>query len=394
MKKNPFYSLQIISGTPQLLPFGQAVAAQMPGIQLDGCAAMLWSLMDQYPDIEELVSQAVSRMDISESERSDAESDIRQYIAGLTSLGILEDEQYLDNIAERVDPYALLQAGPMRVKLSGGPEFFHPDFKAFLLPADAGDETDQDVLVTEFMPPSHAGMDCLLQNSELEVYCGDGRFILRYPTMPDINACMLSGDGSRAVFYVSSAGMRDQLQSELFHAIRHPVLYRAQMNGLYVLHSVSVLYRGLVWLFSAPAGTGKSTHADLWHELFDTPILNGDLAMISISDRGPVFHPAPWCGTSGIAVNETHPLGGVVFLKRGQNNSAAVLPQEARQLRLANRLISPVWTEEQLADNLAFAEAMSAQAGMWELSCTPEQEAAICMKAAIDRYLEEGEFYV
>jgi hypothetical protein len=389
MKKNPFYSLQIISGKAYLLPLGQAVASHMPGIQLGGSGEMLWSLMDQCNDREELIRLAVSSMDVRGADTAEVEADLDQFIGELESLGILENENVRRDAAEHESRYAYLKAGPLRVELRGKSEFFHSDFAPFLIMTDDGRAADQTVTVTELDPPDHAGLTCLLQNSELEVYSGDDRILLRFPTMPDISACTLSPDGAEAVFYVRSSNEMEELRFSLFHAIRHAFLYLAQRLGLFVLHAVSVLYRDRIWLFSAPAGTGKSTHAKLWQSLFGAPVINGDLAMLSVSENGPVSHPIPWCGTSGITVDETHPLGGVVFLRRGQDNSAVVLPAEARQLRLANRLISPVWTRAQLTDNLAFADTLSAQTVMWELTCTPEPEAAFCIKAAIDRYLEE-----
>lgn len=389
MKKNPFYSLQMISGTPRLLPFGQAVASQRPGVRLGGSGELIWSLIDQCADTEELIRLAVSRLDISGPEKTEAEADMRQFILDLEAMGILDEDNSLTHAARRESRFSGLKAGPMSVELRGAADLFHPDFAPFLSPYDDSSPADQTVSVTCTLAPDHAGMSCLLHNSELEVYQGGDRIIMRFPTMSGITACALSRDGGAAVFHVSSSADIEELRRDLFHAIRHAVLYRAQRLGFFALHAVSVLYRDRAWLFSAPAGTGKSTHAELWHSRFGTPVLNGDLAMLSITDRGPLFHPIPWCGTSGISLNETRPLGGITFLRRGEINSAALIASESRQLRLSNRIISPVWTESQLEENLGFAAALSAHTAMWELTCTPEPEAAVCMKAAIDRYLEE-----
>lgn len=390
MKKNPFYSLQMISGKPYLLPFGQAVAAQRPGVGLGGSAGFLWSLIDQCADADELVRRAVSEMELNGSEKTEAESDLRSFISGLSDLGIIESGDTLRSAADSAGFYSVLQTGPLRTELRGPEDLFHEDFAPFLAAADPGLPAHQTVAVSDHMPPSQAGLTCLLQNSELEVYHGGGLILLRFPTMPDVSACALSDDGSDAVFYVRPEKNKERLRTDLFHAIRHAFLYRAAILGFYAVHSASVLYRDQVWLFSAPAGTGKSTHAGLWQSSFGTPVLNGDLALLSMNGQGPVFIPVPWCGTSGIALNETHRLGGIVFLKRGPVNSAAVLEPEDRPLRLANRLISPVWTEQMLECGLAFAEELSSRVMMWEHRCTAGAGAAECMKAAVDLYLKEG----
>jgi hypothetical protein len=246
------------------------------------------------------------------------------------------------------------------------------------------------VAVTQAVPPDFAGMTCLLHNSQLEVFRGTDRFLLRFPQMPDLSAVVLSAGGHLAVCYLRPSVQPARQREDLFHAIRHAVLYAAQGRGLYALHAASVLYRGRAWLFSAPSGTGKSTHAALWQREYGVPVLNGDLALLSAREDGPVFHSMPWCGTSGIAGGGTYPLGGIAFLRQGRKNAAELLPPDLRQLTLTNRLVSPLWTEEQLLDALSFAGRLSGRVGMWRLDCTPTPEAPAVMKAAVDRFLEEA----
>ena len=103
---------------------------------------------------------------------------------------------------------------------------------------------------------------------------------------------------------------------DLFHALRFAFLILTQQKELYVLHSASFLYRGRAFLVSGSSGTGKSTHSALWHDLYQTPLLNGDLNLLGIRDNIPYAYGLPWCGTSGICTPKDYPLGGIIFLKQ------------------------------------------------------------------------------
>ena len=156
------------------------------------------------------------------------------------------------------------------------------------------------------------------------------------------------------------------------------------MKGLFALHSSSILYQDKAWLFAGPSGTGKSTHAALWENEFETPLLNGDLNLIGISDEIPVVYGIPWCGTSGIYTANTHPLGGITLLKRAAGNGALPLTEDERQLKVMHRLISPSWTNEMLSRNLDFAADLQRRIPVFCLQCTKDAAAAHTMKQIID----------
>ena len=386
MKKNPFYTLQNLPDGAWLLPFGQAVAEQRPALRLEGGGAALWKLLEACPDAD--AAEEAFLAALPEAERARAAGDAAGFVGQMRALGVLEGA--FPDPLDLASPCADLAVGPLRVRLCCAEALLHGDFAPYLEPVDAAQRPRQSVAVVSGAAPGPAGLRCLLANRELEVYAGESCLLLRFPTMPDIAGAAMTPAGDRAVITLRPGYDEARARDDLFHALRHVALFRAQKCGFFAMHAASVLYRERVWLFSASAGTGKSTHARLWQAGYGVPVLNGDLALLSVTGGGAVFHPLPWCGTSGIARRERHPLGGIAFLRRARENAARPLPPEERPLRCANRLVSPVWTETLLQENLTFAALLARHCGMWELECTPLPQAAETLKRAIDAFLEEG----
>ena len=92
-------------------------------------------------------------------------------------------------------------------------------------------------------------------------------------------------------------------------------------NGL-MLHSSAVVMDGRAYLFSAPSGTGKSTHTKLWLEVFGekATILNDDKPALRRIDGKWYAYGTPWSGKHDISINTRVPLGGICILRRGEVN--------------------------------------------------------------------------
>ena len=93
----------------------------------------------------------------------------------------------------------------------------------------------------------------------------------------------------------------------------------SKYNGM-MLHSSCVEYKGKAYLFSAPSGTGKSTHTHLWLKYLDgCRIINDDKPAIRIIDGVAYAFGTPWSGKTDENINEGVPIGGICFLGRGEN---------------------------------------------------------------------------
>lgn len=89
-----------------------------------------------------------------------------------------------------------------------------------------------------------------------------------------------------------------------------------------VLHSSCISVNGKAVLFSAPSGTGKSTHTGLWKKhIPETKYINDDTPILHFKKNHGIFaYGSPWSGKTELNANISAPLAAVVLLERGNEN--------------------------------------------------------------------------
>lgn len=134
---------------------------------------------------------------------------------------------------------------------------------------------------------------------------------------------------------------------------------------------------------------GKSTHTKMWHDLLQTPYLNGDLNLLGMENSKIIVYGIPWCGTSGIYTTTDHELGGIVLLGRDpEKDFLQELSPSEKVIRIMQRMISPSWKERFFSMNLDFAEKIAGQVPILHLLCTRNPSAVYTVQRKIDA-LEE-----
>ena len=84
-----------------------------------------------------------------------------------------------------------------------------------------------------------------------------------------------------------------------------------------LVHGALLSFQGEGYLFAAPSGTGKSTHALLWKRFLGdaVSIVNGDKPIVRLTGEGdvPVAYGTPWAGKEGWHENASVPLFNGMF---------------------------------------------------------------------------------
>ncbi len=88
------------------------------------------------------------------------------------------------------------------------------------------------------------------------------------------------------------------------------------------LHGSALCMDGEAIIFTAPAGTGKSTHARFWRETFGDRVwmINDDKPMIRIENGKALVYGTPWDGKHHLSRNASAPLKAIVKLERDEEN--------------------------------------------------------------------------
>ena len=144
-----------------------------------------------------------------------------------------------------------------------------------------------------------------------------------------------------------------------------------------LMHGSVVCADGFAYLFSAPSGTGKTTHSRLWIENIDGAfILNGDKPLIRITDDGCTVYGTPWSGKEGINRNASAPLKAICFLQRSAENGIAELKFSEVYPAVFQQVYRPTEPENMLK-TINLIKKLGAATRFYLLSCNMEPDAAI-----------------
>lgn len=387
MQRNNCYMLKEISNVKYILPFGQMIADHRRGIQVNDTGAFIWQALEKDISAEELVSLCAEHFNATDNELETVRKDINIYLSSLYSLGMIKPPGM--NCSHFGEFSRTLNIAGLKINLSGPRECFSDNFNAFACGSDSCSDNasaDQTVIISSGAPFMRENGYVIIRNPELTIMELADKYIFIFPQAPQILEASMSKD-ARIVRFNCLPPFDDDFRENLFHAIRLGFLYLAQLHSMAVIHSASILYRDRAWLFSGHSGMGKSTHTNLWHELLQTPLINGDLNLITLKNDMPMVCGIPWCGTSGIYDTGDYRLGGIILLDQSTDNRIEELTADKKRLLISQRFISPFWSEKMMSENLDLADSISDKILICKLHCTKDKSAVETIKAGIDSYL-------
>ena len=144
-----------------------------------------------------------------------------------------------------------------------------------------------------------------------------------------------------------------------------------------MMHGSTVAVDGKAYLFTAPCGTGKSTHTRLWRERFGdrAVMVNDDKPFLQITPNRVLAYGSPWSGKHGLATNVCVPLQGICLLHRGTEN--VIRPIAAEELLPMLRHQAHIPDDSCLSVKAySLVDALADSVPLWEMFCNKNQEAA------------------
>lgn len=144
----------------------------------------------------------------------------------------------------------------------------------------------------------------------------------------------------------------------------------------FVFHGAAISYGGRAFLFTAPSGTGKTTHIKLWREYIgnEVDIINGDKPIIRANGGDITVYSSPWSGKEGWNKNASAPLAALCIVKRGRENRIKKISAGSAITHLIRQIYLPKSREAKLK-TLTLLDRLLAEVPVFVLECDISKEA-------------------
>ncbi len=145
----------------------------------------------------------------------------------------------------------------------------------------------------------------------------------------------------------------------------------------FVCHGAAVEIGGRGVIFTAPSGTGKTTHISLLLKEFpdEVRIINGDKPIIRKIDGEWRVCSTPWAGKEGMNRNVSAPLDSIVVLGRGETNSIQRVDPALHFDTIIRQVYYPK-DGEALLRTLSLLDTLPEDVKLFKLSCNMSPDAA------------------
>ena len=229
--------------------------------------------------------------------------------------------------------------------------------------------------------------ECIVMNQGYRVY-QDGHARIRYVgTVGD------SLDGAYIRTY--SIGKRNEVQlleSKFPNRIGIKTVLKSmdvqhlltQIQGL-ILHCSYVAYNDKAILFTAPSETGKSTQAELWKNLRNAQIINGDRAAVRLVNGEIYAEGIPFAGSSIYCNNKSIPISAIVYLGQAHETSICRLNGYQAFSKIWEGVSVNSWDKTDVELVSEVVSQIVKQVPIYYLKCTPDESAVI----AVENVLKE-----
>lgn len=152
----------------------------------------------------------------------------------------------------------------------------------------------------------------------------------------------------------------------------------------FLCHGAVITWKDQGYMFTAPSGTGKSTHIALWKKYLgsDVGIVNGDKPILSVEKdtdgKETIWaYGTPWAGKESWQKNRKAQLNGICFLKQAEENRIRrVNPQE-----LLSRMICQIYfpdNPETAGKTMELMDRLLTDIPLYLLECDMSKEAVRC----------------
>ncbi len=149
-----------------------------------------------------------------------------------------------------------------------------------------------------------------------------------------------------------------------------------------LMHGSSISYQDKGIIFTAPSGTGKSTHARLWKQYYDIVYINDDKNYIVKDGDKLYLYGNPWSGKHHLDNNIIVQLTHIIFLYQNKENVIKKLEKRDAFMKLMTQVVTPLVEEDFDKWNMMIDALLNLPC--YSLGCTISKEAVDLVKNTIE----------
>lgn len=148
-------------------------------------------------------------------------------------------------------------------------------------------------------------------------------------------------------------------------------------HDTFLFHCSAVALDGQAYLFTAPSGTGKSTHTRLWREVFGerAVMVNDDKPLIQVREDAIYVCGTPWNGKHNLDSNQKVPVKGICILERGTVNHIETISAADAFQFLYRQTYRPADREKMLR-TIGLLKQVTERVPLYRMQCNISHEAA------------------
>ena len=143
-----------------------------------------------------------------------------------------------------------------------------------------------------------------------------------------------------------------------------------------LFHGSIIAVDGVAYAFAAPSGTGKSTHAALWRELFGerAVMVNDDKPLLRVGECVTAYG-TPYDGKHHISNKIAVPLKAICILERGEKNSIERVSAKEVYSVIVQQTYRPMDVAA-LGKTMGLIDMLTQKVELYRLHCNMDIEAA------------------
>ncbi|MBQ7592887.1 MAG: hypothetical protein IJU48_00875 [Synergistaceae bacterium] len=160
-------------------------------------------------------------------------------------------------------------------------------------------------------------------------------------------------------------------------AVYRKIAEKMPEYNTFLFHGSALAVDENAFMFTAPSGTGKSTHSALWREFLGERVVmvNDDKPLINITGTQAVVYGTPFNGKHRLGNNIAVPLKSICLLERSEENYIDEISVAEAYTRLLAQTYRPS-NPANLAKTLELLDTMIKHVKLYRLRCNMSIEAA------------------